>query len=104
MRTRTDLSLLRAAVSDLKRETTVLPAALNDVRRGVYLRARGFPPALISFHPDSDAVQTMTSEDLAAGRFSDVGGWAYVSQGDAMGKVFVNCTHAEPGQQAWSSY
>jgi len=103
--TKGNLGAIRSALSiyygDLEGQ---YPRDLSDLTAaGKYLASlpRAKTP---KYHPDSSAVQSLTSADAQLGRFSDAGGWAYVVSGSSAGTVLVNCTHTDSRGNSWTSY
>lgn len=62
------------------------------------------PLADTGMHPPSDAVQLMTGQERAEGKFRDDGGWFYVTDGPSAGKVGVNCVHTDVKGSSWIGY
>lgn len=58
-------------------------------------------------HPDSAAIHQMTNDEFNGGKFTDAGGWAYVTGGTTnyySGTVVVNCTHTDIKGTLWTAY
>ena len=61
-------------------------------------KARSIP------HGWQNTVLYLTSAEYRAGRFTDMGGWAYVMEGTDQGAIMVNCTHKNTSGHQWTSY
>lgn len=61
------------------------------------------PVATTFQHNGSSAVQYMTTEEYETAKFTDTGGWAYVTSGTLKGLICVNCNHVDLRGMTWVS-
>lgn len=100
--TRSNLAYLRAAVGFFKGDNRGRsPAALSDL---IPRYTDQLPDSFTMAHSRNDRVAPLTADDYAARRFSDTGGWGFVTSGPKSGTVFVDCTHTDLKGTAWTSY